>query len=148
MRREGRMLLVIIFGLPLLIATPIALIGSSLMNLGSIEVHVLEKSDDGAMVDVIIPAAIVPVVAGLGSMCSFHGCDLDPETEAALDLASAAMVAMAKSPDGVYVDIRSEDEVVLISKRDGTLHVEVDTAEEAVRASIPLNAARTILSAI
>lgn len=148
MRPQGRTLLMIIFGLPLLIASPIALVGASLWSAGRIEVHVVEKTRDGCSVDVTVPAAIVPIVAGIGSVCAFHGCCLDPEAEMALDLASAAMDAMSRSPDGVYVDIRSRDEIVLISKRDGALHVEVDTPEETVRASIPLAAARSVLSFI
>jgi hypothetical protein len=140
------MLVAIIFGFPILIATPIAIVGASVWNAGRIEVHVRERTPEGSSVDIMVPAAIVPVVAGIGSVCSFHGCDLDPEAEAALDLASAAMAAMAESPDGVYVEVRSVDEIVLISKRDGTLHVEVDTPEESVRASIPLAAARSALA--
>jgi hypothetical protein len=142
------MLFAILFGLPILIATPIALIGSSFLQAGKIHVSVVDKTEGGCSVDVAVPAAIAPLAARIGKACSLPCGNFGPEARAALELAGAALAAMASSPDGVYVEVRSADEIVVVSKRDGVLQVDVDTRDETVHASIPLAAARSVLSVI
>jgi hypothetical protein len=148
MRPQSRTLFAIIFGLPIVVAAPIALVGSKLLTDGTVEVHVVEKGRNGGTVDVCVPASFVPIAVGLGSACRFEDCHLDKEAREALRIADAAIGAMAGAPDGVLVDIRTPDEVVTIEKAGGVLRVHVDTPEEFVRASVPLNAVRSALSFI
>ena len=146
MRPQGRALFAILFGLPILVALPIALIGSKFLAAGTVEVHVVEKGAGGGTVDVRVPASFVPLAVGLGTACRFEGCRFDEPTKEALQIADAVIGAMAGAPDGVLVDIRNRDEVVKIEKVEGALRVHVDTAEELVRASVPLGAVRSALA--
>jgi hypothetical protein len=148
MRPNTRALFVIVFGLPVLVALPLVLLGNKLYSAGNVEVHVIEKGPEGGTVDVRVPASLVPIAVGLGTACRIEGCDLDEDARKALRVADAVIGAMAGAPDGVFVDIRDRDEVVRIEKAEGVLRVHVDSADAVVHASVPLGAVRSALSLI
>lgn len=148
MRPQTRTLLAIVFGLPLLIILPIAFLGASVMCSGNVEVHVVEKGGAGETVDVCVPAALLPAVVRLTPVCAFASCHLDRDARRGLRAASAMLDAMEDAPDGVYVDVRTRDEVVFVEKRNRVLRVEVDTPDEVVRVSAPLKAVRLVVRAI
>ncbi len=148
MRTKGRSLFVILFGLPILLAAPLFLLGSWIVRDGMMEVHVQQR--DGCSVDVSLPAAIVPAAAGMVRVCGAGevDCRIDAETREALRMAADVISAMRHGPDGVLVDIRTRDEVVLVEKLGGSLQVHVDTPDEVVRLKVPLGAARAALDLI
>jgi hypothetical protein len=145
MAPRTRTLLAIVFGLPLLVAVPLALVGARILQAGTLEVHVVEKGPAGDSVDVRVPAAILPAVATVAPMCSLGGCRLDPDARLALRVAADVLDALRAAPDGVLVDVRTRDEVIRIEKRDGKIEVAVDSREEVVHASMPLGAIRSAL---
>lgn len=148
MRPQTRTLLAILFGLPLLIILPIAFLGASVMCPGNVEVHVVEKGRAGETVDVCVPAAWLPAVVRFTPVSAFASCHLDRDARRALRATSVMLDAMEDAPDGVYVDVGTRDEVVLVEKKNGVLRVEVDTPDEVVHASAPLKAMRLVLRAI
>lgn len=148
MRPQTRTLFGILFGLPLLIIIPLAFLGAALWRSGTIEIHVAEKGRCGETVDVYAPAAILPLVAHLTPACSMASCRMDPEARRAIRTAAVMLDAMNDAPDGVYVDVRTRDEIVHVEKKRGALEVDVDTPEDTVHASVPLGAVQSVLRAI
>ena len=148
MRPRSRMLFAILFGLPLLIVLPLAFLGASVFCPGIVEVHVHEKSPNGQQVDVLVPATFLPAAMKFTPLGAIASCHIEPEARRAIRVAGQLLKEMEDAPDGVYVDVRSHDEVILIEKKNGTLRVEVDTPDEVVHASAPLKAVRSVLRSI
>ena len=148
MRPQGRKLFLILFGIPLLLAIPFVLLGATVVREGMMEVHVAERGAGGQTIDVRLPAAIVPAAAGLVRTCGVGGgeCRIDAETRQALRVAADILGVLKSAPDGVLVEVRTRDEIVLIEKRGGMLHVNVDTQEDVVNVKLPLGAARSALA--
>lgn len=144
-RPRTGVLFAIVFGLPILLALPIGLFGAKIYQTGTLAVHVVEKGVDGTRVDVVAPAAILPMAAAVVPFCRIDGESVDPEIRAAMHDAVDILTAMRDAPDGVYVDVRTRTEMVRIEKRGGIVEIEVDTPEELVRTSIPLEAVRSAL---
>lgn len=149
MRTKGRTLFLILFGVPILVAAPLVFLGAWIVRDGMMEVHVLER-DGGCSVDLSLPAAVIPAAAGVVRVCGAGETELhlDAESREALRMAADVLAAMRHGPDGVLVDIRTRDEVVLVEKRGGSLEVRVDTPDELVRLKVPLGAARAALDLI
>ena len=149
-RKSSRKLFGILFGLPLILILPVALIGSSVYHAGVIEVEVMEKGEYGSSISIVVPGAIVPLAMRFIPECTIDGvrCEMDDDALMALEIGKSAMRAIRSAPDGVYVDVRSRDEIVTVEKRDGSFRVHVDTPDETVRVKIPVGVAADVLAAI
>jgi len=145
---KTRTLFAILFGLPLLLVAPLAILGAAVMHSGTIEVHVAEKGRAGQTVDVYAPAAILPIVAHFTPACCIASCKMDPDARRAIRTAAAMLDAIGDAPDGVYVNVRTRDEVILVEKKNGALKVDVDTPEDVVHASVPIGAVCSVLGSI
>lgn len=150
MKRGSNRLLAILFGLPILLVLPIVLLGSSIHRAGTIEISVLERGHDGTSIDMKIPGALVPVALHLLPEVTIDGVrrEIGPEAQEAIGIARVALRSIGRAPDGVFVDIQSPDEIVRVEKRDGRIRVLVDTPDEAVRISVPLPVASSVLAAL
>jgi hypothetical protein len=148
MTRKTRTLFAILFGVPLLLVLPLAFLGASILVAGDVEVHVAEKGECAETVDIRVPAALLPALVRLTPVGAVAKCHMEPEARRACRLATALLRALEDAPDGVYVDVRTRDEIVLVEKKDGALRVDVDTPEEVVHAAAPLRAVRSVLGAI
>jgi hypothetical protein len=148
MRPQTRTLFAILFGVPVLMVLALAFVGASVLCSGTVEVHVREKRPAGQQVDVLVPAAFLPAAMRFTPLGAMASCHIEPEARRAIRVAAKLLKAMEDAPDGVYVDVRTRDEVVLIEKKDGTISVDVDTASDVVHASAPLKAVRSVLRAI
>jgi hypothetical protein len=146
---SGR-LFAIVFGLPLALVAPLALLGAGLHHSGVLHVEVCDKGERGTSLGVTLPAAVVPVAMHLVPAHVMRDVrdDMDDDARTALNLACAALESIRRGPDGVYVDIHTRDEIVRVEKRGGALHVLVDTPDEIVRASVPFAVAGSVLRAI
>jgi hypothetical protein len=150
MKRNDRVLFALLFGIPLLLVVPVALIGSSLsFEPGRIEVQVLDKHGGGS-VGVNAPALLVPLAMHLAPdvVIDDMRCELGEEGEQALAIARAAVRELARCPDGILVDVRTRDEVIFVEKKGRAFLVHVDTPGETVHATIPLSAIGSVLDAI
>jgi hypothetical protein len=149
-RRKPRTLFVILFGLPLLLITPLVLVGSSVYHSGTIEVRVVDKTGEGCCVGAHVPAVVVPLALRLapGHVLDEIRGELDEEAIMGLEIARAVLEELSRAPDGVLIDVRTRTELVAIEKRDGKLRVYVDTPDEVVQASIPLGTLKEVVRAI
>lgn len=150
MKKQNRTLWAILFGLPALIVLPLALVGSKVLTAGSIDIDVVEKHGGGSTVGIHMPAAIVPVAVHL--MPSFKVDDIrtemGPEARDALRIAAAVIGELERVPDAVLVEVMDDTDIVTVEKRDGGLHIYVDSPDETVRVQVPLRAVRQTLSAL
>lgn len=146
MRTKTRTLFAIIFGLPLLLAIGLGFAGATLYHAGTFHLEVYEKHSDGASVGIHVPATAAHAVAFL--LPRVVEAQIPDEARQHLGVARAAMEALSRCPDGIFVDVESDQEIVLIEKRDGKILIHVDTPDEAVRASFPVRSVSSLLSVI
>jgi len=149
-RKSSRKLFGILFGLPLILIVPVALVGSSVYHAGVIEVDVREKGEYGSSIRLTVQGAVVPLALRFIPECHIDGvrCELGEDARMALELGEAAVRTLGQAPDGVYVDVRTRDEVITVEKRRGSFEVHVYTPDETVRLKIPVGVARNVLAAI
>jgi len=150
MSAKPRTLFAILFGIPILVLAPIWLVASKIPGAGAIEFAVYEKGPHGCRVAGSVPAILVPAAMFLtpDSALDEIRCELPTEFGDAAKIARAALRELARCPDGVLVDVRTDTEVVTIEKRNGSLRVHVDTPDENVHAAVPLSALRSVVAAI
>jgi hypothetical protein len=149
MKRKGG-LWVVLFGIPALLVLPIAIVGSGVYAPGTIDVQVVEKGSGGTSVGLHVPAMIVPAALHLLPECTVDDIrvELDDEARQALRIAGAIMEKLEECPDGVFVDVQDATDVVTIEKRNGQIHVYVDTPDETVRCSMPIGTLRSTIGTV
>lgn len=117
--------------------------GTVVYNAGSIQIQVREKHEGGENINLIIPAAIIPI--GLAFAPDEELAEVSGRMQEVLPILKAAAEELGKIPDGVLVEVRTRDEHVLIEKRGGSLVIDVDTDSEEVHVSFPIH---MLLSAV
>jgi len=122
----------------------IVLGGVVVYNEGAVRVDVREKARDGSHVYLIVPAAVLPVAARFVPRHKLQDarCQIRPW----LPTIKAASEALTRCPDGPLVEVDSHDDHVRIYKQGGSLFVYVDSDEETVHVSFPLEAAADTVS--
>lgn len=150
MKKKNRTLWLILFGVPALIVVPLALVGSSVLTAGSIDINVIEKNDGGSAIGIHVPAALVPAAAHLMPRVTVDDIrmDMGPEARQALEIGFAVIGELERVPDGIFVDVMDGTDIVTIEKRDGKLLIYVDTPDETVKIDVPLRAVRQTLGAL
>ncbi|MBZ0266927.1 hypothetical protein K8I85_02125 [bacterium] len=150
MKSGSARLFAILFGLPLVLVVPVALLGASVFQAGTIDLEVLEKGEDGMSLGVTVPGALVPVAMRFIPECTIDDvrCEIGAEGRAAIRMAEAALQSLRGAPDGVYVDVRTQDEIVRVEKKGNRFHLYVDTPDECIRASVPSRVASQVLAAL
>jgi hypothetical protein len=111
---------------------------------GAVRVDVREKTSKAEHTRVLVPAALIPVVARLvprDKLKDAH-CQLRPW----LPTIKAASEELARCPDGPLVEVDSNREHVRIYKQGASLFIYVDSDEETVRVFFPLEAAAETVS--
>ena len=110
---------------------------------GMIDVNVQEKEAGGSYVHVMVPTTLARIVfAFVPFEDHVPQC---PEARRYWPLIEAAFAGIARSPDGVLVQVDSADEHVTIEKRGGSLVVDVDDADAKVHVSIPVRAVELVV---
>jgi hypothetical protein len=124
-----------------------ALVGAAALSSdGFIYVNVQEKHPGGTHVNVLVPAALVP--ATLRFVPRHHFADSSHDMREALPIIDAAIPALDDCPDGVLVEVIDPGEHVLVSKRGGSIIVDVNDPDEVVHVSVPLRAAQSAIHQI
>lgn len=141
-------LFVILFGIPLLLAALGAGVVWAICRQGTLEFSMHGKAG-GAHVGVQVPAILVPIALHMASAfppaeCLRHNLKGNEHFEVVREM----LAALEDAPDGILVDVRTREELVLIEKRAGRLLVSIDTPDENVQASMPLRAARSAFGVI
>jgi len=120
--------------------------GAALSSEGFIYVNVQEKQPGGSHVNVLVPAALVP--ATLHFVPRHHFADSSHDLRTALPIIDAAIPALGDCPDGVLVEVVEPREHVLVTKRAGSIVVDVNDPDETVHVSVPLRAAQSAIHQI
>jgi hypothetical protein len=146
MSRLGKVLLIAAVAVAALIVNTTLLAGIVVYRAsrtGTAVVRVQEKRPGGANLLIPVPVGLARVA--LNFVPREELPQLDPEAERYLPVARRIAQELAVAPDGVLVEVRSDDEKVRIVKRGGDLIVEVESPEEHVRVSLPAVALDEIL---
>jgi hypothetical protein len=118
--------------------------GAFVYNEGAVRVDVREKARDGQHIYLVLPAAILPVAARLIPKNKLR--DAPREIGPWLPTIKVASEELARCPDGPLVEVDSNREHVRIYKQGRSLFIDVDSEEEAVHVSFPLQAAADTVS--
>lgn len=120
--------------------------GAALSSEGFIHVNVNEKAADGHHINLIVPAALVPV--GLRFVPREHLAEAAQNLRANMAIIDAALPALEQCPDGVFVEVTDPGEHVLIAKARGSVVIDVTDPDETVHVSVPLRAAESAIHQI
>jgi len=118
--------------------------GVVVYNEGAVRVDVQGKTPQGDHVHLIVPAAVAPVAAWLIPRSKLH--DARHKIRPWLPTIQAASAELARCRDGPLVEVDSRREHVRIYKQSGSLFIYVDSDEETVHVSFPLEAAADTVS--
>jgi hypothetical protein len=120
--------------------------GAALSSEGFIHVKVHEKGPNGHNINLIVPAAAVPVT--LRSLPREHLAEASENLRPYLAIIDAAIPALEDCPDGVLVEVTDENEHVVVSKSGGSLVIDVNDDDDVVHVSVPLRAAQSSIHEI
>jgi hypothetical protein len=120
--------------------------GAALSSEGFIHVKVDEKEADGHHINLIVPAALVPV--GLRFVPREHLVEAAQNLRANMPIIDAALPALEQCPDGVLVEVTDPDEHVLVAKVGSSIVIDVNDADDVVHVSVPLRAAESAIHQI
>lgn len=120
--------------------------GAALSSEGFIHVKVNEKAADGHHINLIVPAALVPV--GLKFVPRQHLAGAAQNLRANMAVIDAALPALEQCPDGVFVEVTDPTEHVLVAKVGGSIVIDVTDPDETVHVSVPLRAAESAIHEI
>jgi hypothetical protein len=118
--------------------------GVFVYNEGAVRINVREKSRNGEHIYLVAPAAVLPVAARLVPRRELNHArhEIGPW----LPTLTVASKELARCPDGPLVEVDSKGEHVRIHKQGRSLFIDVDSEEETVDVSFPLEAAADTLS--
>ena len=111
--------------------------GAMVYSAGAIRIHVQEHRAGGENINLVIPAAIVPVALAFAP--DKHLQHAAVEIRAVLPILQAAAGALARTPDFILVEVRERDEHVLVEKIGDTFRVRVESDDENVDVSFPIS---------
>ena len=114
--------------------------GAVLSSEGFIHVRVHEKQADGMHLNLIIPAAAVPLA--LAAVPSHDLADASSQLRQYMPIIDAAIPALRECPDGVLVEVRDATDHVVVAKHGGSLVIDVTDPGDEVHVSVPLRAAQ------
>ena len=120
--------------------------GAALSSEGFIHVKVHEKDPNGHNINLIVPAAAVPVT--LRFLPREHLGEASENLRPYLPMIDAAIPALEDCPDGVFVEVTDENEHVVISKSGDSLVIDVHDEDDVVHVSVPLRAAQSSIHEI
>ena len=110
---------------------------------GMIDIRIQEKSDDGANIHLFFPMTLARVAL---AFVPFEGCrGKCADAERYWPIVEAACNGIARSPDGVLVQVDREHEHVMIAKRGGHIEIDVDDVDAKVHVSIPVSGVQYVV---
>jgi hypothetical protein len=117
--------------------------GAALSSEGFIHVNVNEKASDGHHINLIVPAALVPVT--LKFIPRQHLAEAAQNLRANMAIIDVALPALEQCPDSVFVEVTEPGEHVFVAKRGGSIVIDVTDPDESVHVSVPLRAAESAI---
>ena len=105
---------------------------------GLVQVKVIEKQPRGHHVNVIAPALLMPIAAHF--VPPQHLGSAKNEMQPYLPTIRAALDSLREANDVVFVEVKEQDEHVVVAKSGGSIVVDVDDPNETVHVSTPIRA--------
>lgn len=137
MSPRARLLLAVLAGVVLIVATTATFAAVAVMRDGNIEVEV--RGDGGQDFSMTVPASLVR--AALTFAPTMHGTEIDAamdEVRPHWPLVRAACAQLRDIPDGVLVEVKEGDGGhVVVAKQDGDLVIRVQDGGGRVRVRVP-----------
>lgn len=121
----------------LVLVGTVVLAGAVAFSAGAVHVRVHEKKAGGDNINLILPAAAVPL--GLRLMPAEKRAEVAAQFGPWAPVIREAALELARAPDATLVEVISPREHVRIEKRGGSLILDVDSEDETVHASVPLS---------
>lgn len=121
--------------LVLLLGT-VVVAGTVAFHAGSVRVYVLEKKPGGDHINLLIPAALIPL--GMKFIPDRGRQRAATRLEPWLPAIKAASLELARCPDGLLVEVENARERVRVEKVFGSLVIDVDSEDVSVHVSFPL----------
>ena len=120
---------------------------ASVHRAGVLKIQYSEYGPDGDQFSLYLPGFVVQTALGFvpSSVMDF---DLDPDTEPWVHIALQSVSELEKLPDAVFVEVESDDESVLIRKDGINFIIDVETDDEKIHLSIPMNSVKAVLKKI
>ncbi len=119
-----------------------ALAGAFLVQQGTVRVSVDEHRANGRHVHLLVPAALVPM--GMRFVPEENLLDAARQARLFLPTIRVASAELARLPDCDLVEVQDVNKYVKITKRGGSLVIDVQSPEETVHVSFPLRLADRI----
>jgi len=119
-----------------------ALAGAFLVQQGTVRVSVDEHRANGRQVHLLVPAALVPM--GMRFVPEENLLDAARQARPFLPTIRVASAELARLPDCDLVEVQDVNKYVKITKRGGSLVIDVQSPEETVHVSFPLRLADRI----
>jgi len=113
-----------------------ALAGAFLVQQGTVRVSVDEHRANGRHVHLLVPAALVPM--GMRFVPEENLLDAARQARPFLPTIRVASAELARLPDCDLVEVQDVNKYVKITKRGGSLVIDVQSPEETVHVSFPL----------
>ncbi len=120
--------------------------GAMLCSEGMLHVKVHEKQADGTNINLVVPAALVPMT--LKFVPNRHLAEASAKLRPYMPVIEAAIPALEDCPDGVFVEVTDPGEHVLIAKQGGSIVVDVNDANDVVHIVVPLRAVHSAIREI
>ncbi len=119
-----------------------ALAGAYLVQQGTVRVSLDEHRANGRHVHLLVPAALVPM--GMRFVPEENLLDAARQARPFLLTIRGASAELARLPDCDLVEVQDVNKYVKITKRGGSLVIDVQSPEETVHVSFPLRLADRI----
>ena len=119
-----------------------ALAGAYLVQQGTVRVSLDEHRANGRHVHLLVPAALVPM--GMRFVPEENLLDAARQARPFLLTIRVASAELARLPDCDLVEVQDVNKYVKITKRGGSLVIDVQSPEETVHVSFPLRLADRI----
>ena len=113
-----------------------ALAGAYLVQQGTVRVSLDEHRTNGRHVHLLVPAALVPM--GMRFVPEENLLDAARQARPFLPTIRVASAELARLPDCDLVEVQDVNKYVKITKRGGSLVIDVQSPEETVHVSFPL----------
>lgn len=112
------------------------LAGTTAYQAGTVRVFVKENRPGGERVRLVVPAILINWGIKLVPEASLR--DLPSDVRPWLPAIRIASTELARCPDGPLIELQEQRERVSIAKRNGALVIDVDSEDETVHVSVPL----------
>jgi hypothetical protein len=119
-----------------------ALAGAYLVQQGTVRVSVDEHRANGRHIHLLVPAALVPM--GIRFVPEENLLDAARQARLFLPTIRVASAELARLPDCDLVEVQDVNKYVKITKRGGSLVIDVQSPQETVHVSFPLRLADRI----